>query len=754
MVLRQEIRRRLWPDNTIVEFDHSINAAIKRLRNALGESAEAPRYIETLAKRGYRFLGAVERVGVPLSESAPEAHPNGHSQSARDAKGELGRIPETAPADRPAPARFRWGGPSLWMGVVVFAILLAAFIAPSLRKKPAEAPLVRFSVFPPENTVFGNSPGPAVSPDGRRIVFATLPTSGEGWQLWLRSLDAVAPVPLAGTEQGSLPFWSPDGRSIAFFADGKLKRIDLDAPSGRGQAVTLCTVEGEAGGTWNRDGVILFGTSRGALYRVPDTGGSPTPATKLDEARQENSHDFPWFLPDGHHFLFEAVSRPLPPDHVTIRVGLLDSGQSKVLLEADSNAIFAQSRLIYVGNNTLLAQPFDARHLMTTGEPALAAGLVAVAGILDGLGSFSASENGPLVYFAGAGEPPFELLWFDRQGNRLSAVRGIRIIDYFLNPLALSPDQRTIALANRELSNTAIWLQDVAQGLRTRFTFDPANEIAPVWSPDSRTIAFSSSRKGHFDLYRRAADGSEPEQLLLADNHDKYASSWSADGKFLLYDSLQDQRPRSSIWVLPLTAEQSTRSKPFPFLQTSASEGHAQFSPDRRWIAYESEESGRREIYLVPFGVEGADAAWKRQISTAGGGLARWRRDGREIFYRSGRRLMAAPINVKAMSVQVGEARQVIGRFVDIGLRRHSRWAASSSNDAKPAACLATPDRSSELDGSVEEVASQERSAYRAFADTFPIGNAARDGGSNDAAGSQIRHRWKLKHALKVYDFE
>lgn len=234
--------------------------------------------------------------------------------------------------------------------------------------------------------------------------------------------------------------------------------------------------------------------------------------------------------------------------------------------------------------------------------------------------------------------------------------------------MALSPDRRTIAFANRELSNIDIWLQDVAQGLRTRFTFDPANEIAPVWSADSRNIAFSSSRKGHFDLYRRAADGSEPEELLYADAHDKYPTSWSPDGKFLLYDILEDKQPRSTIWVLPLTAEQPNAPlKPFPFLTASFAQRRAQFSPDGRWVAYESEESGRSEIYLVPFRVEGADPACKRQISTTGGELPRWRKDGGEIFYRSGRKLMAVRLNVKGATVQVGEARQVIGPLSIMG---------------------------------------------------------------------------------------
>ncbi len=458
-----------------------------------------------------------------------------------------------------------------------------------------------------------------------------------------------------------MPFWSPDGRSIAFFADNKLKRIDVGGPASPGRVITLCSAKQGLGGDWSRDGVILFATQEG-IYRVGDKGGSPVPVTKTEAGTPL----FPWFLPDGNHFLF--VTARTRSDRVLVQAGSLDSKASKVLFEADSNAMFSGGRLLYVREGTLFAQPFSARKLMITGA---AIPLVDQIEPFGRWGNFSAAENGPLVYFSTGGVPPLELVWLDRSGTRLSTVGGVWPT-HFRYPPNLSPDERTVALADRELNNSDIWLFGTEEAQRTRVTLDPAKDVAPIWSPDGQGIAFASARKGRFDLYRRASYGSQPEQLLYADGYDKYPTSWSPDGKYLLYDlvannDMQDETSlelHSSIWVLPLSVEAiGDRLKPFPLQTTTDGDSHGQFSPDGRWVAYESKESGRSEIYVVPFRTETASPGWRRQVSTTGGASVRWRRDGREIFYQSGRRLLSAAINTKGDNVRLGEEQQIIGPF-------------------------------------------------------------------------------------------
>ena len=539
-----------------------------------------------------------------------------------------------------------------WIAAVLLGLAAVSFAVLYLRQKPAELPVVRVAIWPPESTAFtlvGGSPSNGlVSPDGRRIVFSATSTDGKS-QLWVRALDALAAQPLPGTDGGRPWFWSPDSGAIGFNADGKLKKIDAAG----GPPLTVADAPAMRGGSWSPEGVIVFApTGTGPLMRVAAAGGVPSSVTKFDHG--ENTHRFPWFLPDGRHFLFSAGATG--SDHKTVRIGSLNSPESKVVLEADSNATYSQGYLLFLRESTLMAQPFDAKRLAPAGEAApLAEHVQHVPTAAFGL--FSASQTGLLAYLAGAESSMRQLTWFDRNGERLTVAGD----PADLGEMHLSPDQKNVAVAATERRNTDIWVCDVVSGRRTRFSFDPAVEREAVWSPDGRTIVFSSNRKGRYDLYRKPSDGSGAEEMLYSDGLDKDPTSWSPDGKFLLYSATGDPKTGIDIWVLPLAA-----GKPYPLVQTPFSESNAQFSPDGRWVAYQSDESGRNEIYVIPFSSERGAPGGKRQISTTGGVQVRWQRDGKELFYL-GQKLMAAEVGAKGGAFEGGQVSTLFGGLIGGG---------------------------------------------------------------------------------------
>jgi Tol biopolymer transport system component len=543
-----------------------------------------------------------------------------------------------------------------WVAVVAIAVVAAlasAFLY--FRGKPPETALLRSTILPPDNTTLDFTTGlglPAVSPDGKRIVFGARTADGKA-PLWVRSLDTLTAQPLAGTDGATFPFWSPDSRFIAFFADGKLKKMDATG----GSALTLADAPQGRGGSWSREGVIIFAPANtfGPLLRVSSAGGGSTPLPS-GEGRM------PWFLPDGRHFLYQALpGRPGDQNgngKLAIRVGSLDAGESKVVMDAGSNAIYARGYLLFLRNATLMAQPFDAKRLATTAEAVPIAEQIQTVLNSGTVGVFSASETGMLAYHTGVGAGGLLLTWFDRNGKQGAALgEPANIIGF-----QFAPDRKSLAAAIQDPSNTDIWIYDVSRGLRTRFTFDPAIDHSPVWSPDGRSIVFASGRKGHFDLYRKASNGSGAEELLYADNREKTPTSWSPDGKFLLYYN-NAAAAGADVWALSLTPEQpGAPLKPFLVLQTPFNEFDAQFSPDGRWIAYTSDESRRAEIYVTPFPPPPSGSGGKRQISTAGGFLPRWRQDGKEIFYRGlDRRLMAAEVFPSGGTLEVGQVRPLFG---------------------------------------------------------------------------------------------
>ncbi len=486
-----------------------------------------------------------------------------------------------------------------------------------LRPPLAEPRVVKLQFAPPPKTSFGSL---SVSPDGRRLAF-TAASSGQV-QLWVRDLDAVDAKALPGSEGASYPFWSPDSHFVGFFTGGKLKKADVSG----GPVQTLCDSGIGWGGTWNRDGVILYSSVGFGLFRTTATGGTPTLVMNFDVQRKEWNLSSPHFLPDGHHFLFHlqsALKEVRGP-----YVASLDGGVKQRLIEADSNAVFVESGpatagyLLFAREGALVAQPFDVRQLKTTGEPFPVAERVGRDQDF-GRGSFSVSENGVLVY-----DPTTkakQLVWVDRAGNPIRPLSKGDIGSW--GRPWLSPDERRVAVdrVDSETSLHDIWLCDTSTSAVSRFTFGPADDIFPVWSPDGSRIVWGSSRDGVFDLYWKAASGAGQDEVLLKSTGLlKLPNDWSRDGRFIIYYSV-DPKTKRDLWVLPLQGDR----KPFLFLQTDANEAGAQLSPDGKWMAYASDETGLYEAYVRSF----PDARSKFQISTRGGVGPQWRRDGKELYY-------------------------------------------------------------------------------------------------------------------------
>jgi Tol biopolymer transport system component len=529
----------------------------------------------------------------------------------------------------------------------MLSLALAGLALLYFRGQPAQIPVTRLALGPPENASFtpylNASVVPAISPDGKRIAFAAHTRDGRA-QLWVRPLDSVSAQPLPGTDNASLPFWSPDGKSIGFFAKGKLNRIDANG----GPVLALADASGERGGSWSSQGLIVFAPNfSGVLRKVSAAGGAVSDIGQLN--RGETSQRWPWFLPDGKHFLFTSGIAPV--SRKAIRLGSLNSTESTILLDADSDAIYSAGYLLFLRGDTLMAQPFDQSNLRLSGE-ALPAVEHVQGNQNNSLGAFSASVSGLLAYAAGGAE--FELTWFDRKGNRIGSLGDAAQF----NRLEFSPDRRNLAVSITTGSNMDIWLYDVERGLPRRFTFDPATELQAVWSPDERTIVFDSDRKGHQDLYRKSANGSGAEEPLYVDNLEKRPTSISPDGKFLLYHTQGDPKTGSDLWILPDPLGPPDVVRPYSLLQSQSNEQLGQFSPVGHWIAYQSDETGRYEIYVAPFpGLVG-----KRQISTSGGQQPRWRADGKEIFYVApDQKLMAAEVTIKDGEIQTGEVRPLFG---------------------------------------------------------------------------------------------
>jgi dipeptidyl aminopeptidase/acylaminoacyl peptidase len=487
--------------------------------------------------------------------------------------------------------------------------------------------VLRLSILPPEHASFDSF---ALSPDGRQLAFSAV-LNGK-LMLWVRSLDSLEARPLIGTDNAAHPFWSPDSRAIGFFTPTKLKSIQITG----GPTRDIAEVVVGRGGTWNHDGVIVFCPRPvGVLSQVAAAGGRTTPVTSLDASRAEVTHGFPQFLPDGRQFIYLAMSTRAGES--SIRVGSLDSTIAKVLLEADTDAAYAPvlpghpSSLLFVSHGALMAQPFDARHLELEGERTVVVPEVRYrrwhhAG-------FSVSNNGILLYQSGSAENQ-QFSWFDRQGTLLASI-GPRN-DYI--SFSLSPDERYVAFYRDDDPATVspkIWAMDLLrEGAVFRLT-DPGlaePEFTPVWSPDGREILFSRGDDRRMRLLRQALNGGMATCVLDTEGP-KFPTDWSSDGRFITYSSQVPDYRHLHTWIVSLRASGEAEQLQ-PVLQHSCDEAHAYFSPadgtaEPRWIAYTSTETGREEVYVQDFPA----GAHKWQVSSQGGLMPHWRRDGRELFY-------------------------------------------------------------------------------------------------------------------------
>ena len=549
-----------------------------------------------------------------------------------------------------------------WL-VAGIAVLIALSVgAAYVFQAPKPAAVVRSSILPPAGTSFVTmlpaSGPPVLSPDGTQLAFTARDDKSKVL-LYVRPLMSLTAQPLPGTEDATYPFWSPDSREIGFFVPGKLKKINASG----GPAQTVCDSISGRGGAWSKAGVIVFtSSSNQPLLSVSAEGGTPAPASKLDASQAENSHRWPFFLPDGKHFLYWSRTSRVGQSPV-VYLGELGTLQAKMLMKSETMAVYTSGHLLFLRDQTLMAQPFNPVRFELSGEPQPMAEHVAVNGSTV-RAMFSVSDTGTLIYQAGETSGGWNLAWWGRDGKPSGSIPQP---DRYLAP-ALSPDGTRLAV---EIFAGAqgigdIWVFDLTRGTRTRLTFGPNSQGAPVWSPDGKMV-FYSSGAGFPHIRARAADGSTPERVITESNDTvEIPASFSPDGRYLVYER---RVPKSEIgfhiWALPLSGDgKSGDGKTFPIVQSAFEERYPEVSPDGKWMAYQTNESGRWEICITAF--PGGGAKW--QVSSIGGAAPKWRRDGKELFFLDpSDNLVGVDVNASGTAVRLGTPHIL---FQAVGIQR------------------------------------------------------------------------------------
>ena len=614
VISREEIRKRLWPDETVVEFDHSINAAVRRLRDALRDSADNPRYVKTLARQGYRFIGEVEAADPP-ARSEPVAV-----------------IPESELTNRQAEE----ARPRLHLGSrMIVPVLLATFIllvgagtwyyrrGARPRTAPLQ-PLMRLDID------LGNDASPlsditasaAISPDGTRLVYVSHS------KLFTRRLDQVEATEFPGSEGAQVPFFSPDGQWVGFFANGRLNKVSIS----KRQVILLGDGSAENGGSWGEDGNLIVGFDF-RLARIPSAGGALTPVTEL--APGEIVQRWPQILPGGSAVLFSSYRSLAGLEGATIEAVSLRDGRRKTLVRGGTWGRYLPSgHLVYINQGTLFAVPFDPDRLEVRGTPTPV--LENVAYRADkGSAQIDFSQTGTLVYRSSkAGSGLVTIQWLDESSNTrpLFPVPG-----NYLSP-ALSPDGNRLALT----SAGDIWMYELGHASMRRLTFG-GGYTNPLWTADGRYLVFRAAR----GMWWTRADGAGQPQPLTQSDRRQIPMSFTPDGKRLAFNELSPATG-DDIWTVPVETSSSglQAGKPEVFLQTPFHERGPVFSPDGRWIAYQSNESGKYEVYVRAF----PDGYGKRRVSDPLGTVPAWSRNGRDLFFHTNLVLMAVSYQVRGDS--------------------------------------------------------------------------------------------------------
>ena len=588
----------------------NINPALERIVN------------RCLEKKPERRFHSTHDLGFALESLSGQSSSPSSSGSGPTTEASIAAIAETTKSN--------WRDRIPWIVAAISVVGILSLLAFTLvRPRPTESsPAVsRFVVMAPEKVTTLLSP--ELAPDGQNLIFAAVKDSTTA--LWIRPLGSLTATPIPGTEGVSNPhFWSPDSRSIAFPAAGQLKRLDLSG----GNPKTLCSLPvGPAGigGTWNKDGIILF-SSAGKIFRVPANGGNPELVIGEDKSSAEALYRYPVFLPDGHHFVYLKTGTQQGAGYSEIFVTSIDGAERTRLTQANSHARYTEAgggNLIFVRDDALVAQSFDVNSLKLAGEPYTISEKVTINTLA--IGFFSVATNGTVVLDPIGSRFDSQLLeWFDRSGKPLGTMGDSGSYMMSISNQKLSRDGKRIAVAkvDPQTKTRDIYVIDIARNTSSRLTSNPGEDRYPIWSPDDSRIAWNSDRDGGISaIYQKLASGVGEDELLLSSDVPISPSSWSPDGRFLLYNRI-DPKTGADIWVLPTEGEK----KPFVFLQTPSSETAPRFSPDGKFVVYVSQDQGRPEIFVQTFPASGN--RW--QISNNGGRAPAWRSDGKEMFFVSG----------------------------------------------------------------------------------------------------------------------
>ncbi|MGE0593940.1 MAG: winged helix-turn-helix domain-containing protein [Vicinamibacterales bacterium] len=616
VVSKEELIRLAWGETAV--SDDSLTQSIKALRRALGDDATQPAYITTIARRGYRFVAAVHRLPRVAPDDARTAQvsgeplagphtPNAPQRTPAAPREGFGAVPIITP--RVGRDERRRGARILVMGIALAAVVLTAALG--LRALPlrsaatpaAALPTIRLPLALPDGLNLRQ--GGALSGDGRLLAYVAART-GQRASLWLADLESGQTRQLATDGEPSRPFLSANGHAVAYFADGALKIVDVAG----GPSRTLASVRNGSGGSWGPDGRLLFADLRGPILVVGEGGAPPKPLTTLDRGRQEVAHELPQMLPGGTHFLY--VVRSQNPDAAGTYIGAFDSPLKQRLVEEP--AVYASGHLLFVRQDTLLAQTVDLEALTLTGEPVAVAVQVATPDITLGT-TLAASSTGIVAYSGGHGRE--RLAWFGRSGQRLPSIDAP---EGLYNPRLSANGRQVFAAARAADGPNSIWAVDLDRGVPTRIT----QGMRPVPSPDGTHVAFTSDLDtGVTDIYVRSLVGGDANALVVRSDENKLVDDWAPDG-MLVYTST-NASTKADLY----TVSSAGTGEPAVYLRTPFNELQARVSPDGRWVAYASDESGTFEVHIQSFPTPGA----KRTVSVGGGTEPRWSPDGRELSY-------------------------------------------------------------------------------------------------------------------------